>query len=150
MKTRFSQTDFLKRLIVDFPNLSLDRQAGRIYPARESMYLIRAWPQKLTKEDIEFLNKLCRKLDITKDVSEYYEVNWKRSESSASLDLQFWPTIIAVLLAYPHDNEDNCGQALKQLNTALTAIDLFTHRGGTKYLKELKLCAEDRLKFLIK
>ncbi|OHA20369.1 MAG: hypothetical protein A2849_01165 [Candidatus Taylorbacteria bacterium RIFCSPHIGHO2_01_FULL_51_15] len=125
-------------------------QEGQIYTALIAERLLRAWPQNLSKDDLEFLNILCRKIEVTKKLLLSYELQWKQPKIPVALPPSFFPLILSVLLFLPAFPGGDKGQALKQLSAAFTLIDRAGDGGGVSVLDELRRYAEERLTLLTK
>lgn len=130
--------------------LPAEKEPGdnRVYLALRASALVTGWPKTLSNRDLEFLNMLCRKIEVTKKLFSLYEPNWKHPQTPVPLPTSFFPVIVAVLLLYPVFPGGDKGQALKQLSAAFTLIDRASEAGRAGLLSGLRRYAEERLALL--
>jgi len=147
----FETRQFLAKLVKDAPDLlDATMDSGKIYPAVLAARMIGSWPQHLEAEGIEFLDKLCRKINVAKTLSEYYEPDWKKSAGAVSMSTQSWPVILAVLLSYPVRGDDHYkGRTLKYLNAVYTAFAILVGAEDIPYIYRFKDWAEYKLAKII-
>lgn len=105
--------------------LNTPRDPNKVYPVIVAARMIHLEPRRLETKDIEFLDMLCRKIHITKTLSEYYDPDWRKSASAAPLPTRCWPIILAVLLFYPISRDEQYrGRTLKYLNAVYATFTI--------------------------
>ena len=109
--------------------------------------------QTLDEPTRDALEALCRKVDILKKVRVAYDDAWKKATQPEALPASDWPALIAGLLhaaGLERSNQpDGRGRALKLVNTAFNALDLYRERAGgseAKLMSPLRGWAESSLK----
>lgn len=91
------------------------------------------------------LDRLGRKVDIAKRVCSAYDGSWEKPVDSNPLPPPFRPALVAAFIdaASRQDvsTEDGLGAALKLVNSALNALDLFGEEGLGSWLAPLTAAA---------
>ncbi len=134
----------LDKILESLPALA-EPEAGVIDTANVLVDLAHAWPERLSKDRHRSLEALCRKIHVARQVLAVYRPGWKRRKSAEPLLAAFWPLLTGVFLAYaiPAGGEDaDRGQALKNLNAALAALDLAPASERVRGLGELRTWSE--------
>lgn len=112
------------------------RDAGAAEPAGEGIStaavlaeLGRAWPGPLSPEQESALEALCRKIHVAKKVTTHYKPRWKKDAAAPSLSPLQGRLLVVVLIAWAAaqnaGTEEGRGLALKLINAAFAALDLF-------------------------
>jgi len=101
---------------------------GHIDTRRVLLRLAGVRPDLPSGRDREDLEALCREIAVRRRVLQTYDPGWRKGDRQAPLPAEWWPLLIAVLLAFADrewpTEEDDSGMALKSLNAALAAIDI--------------------------
>ena len=100
---------------------------GRISVPAVLAHLAASWRCGPSEIDDEWLDALCRKIDVAGRVWTTYEPGWRKPAEAKVLPEPLRRLLIALLLAYAHptaDGDDDArGRCLKRINSALKAID---------------------------
>lgn len=121
----------LERLaaIIDASPLPREEEvdAGRISVPAVLAHLAASWRYGPSALENEWLDALCRKIDVAGRVWATYELGWRKPAEAQVLPEPLRRLLIALLLAYARptaDGDDDArGRCLKRINSALKAID---------------------------
>lgn len=75
-------------------------------------------------QDRESLEKLCRKVAVSRTVLRHYREDWRRPAQERSLQHEEWSLLILVLGFQALGDAPERGLAFKGLNAAFQALDL--------------------------
>ena len=113
--------------------------------------IVRAWladgPHGLTDDRAE-LEALCRQIDVRKRVSTQYDRQWKRRDPELAAAPGVVAAVAAALLGDADDRltrHDDEGFALKCVNSALKALELYSDRGAVAAVPALRAWAIELL-----
>jgi len=150
MDTNLQSATFLRDITKSLPFFIKEESSDKIYPLSLAANMVRTWPRNIDHKDLKFLDMICRKLSINKNIFEYYESDWKTTTNPTPLSSLSWPVVIAALLAYPINNKgNNRDRAIKYINSSFVALELMGRHSNVPHFKELKNWAESKLKLLI-
>jgi hypothetical protein len=135
------------------------RDHGQSVPSEDgtAAFLSRAAKLQLmadgsTDEEVERgLMALIRKVEIARQVWTAYEPNWGRPLERVELAPNAWPLLISTFLLEAvrmADRRRKC-QALKLVNAAATAIDIYVQKSGAEFVAEFERCIDEFLRLVV-
>lgn len=123
-----SQTHpILEVLLRDLPEPA-EPTPGYVDIANLLFHLANRWPEPPGENEYQDLHMLCRQIAVPKKVLQVYRLDDRKTTQGELLAGEYWPLLIAVLLAYAEQvseyDPQACGFTYKCLNAALQALDL--------------------------
>lgn len=124
--------------------------AGRANVTRDvATHFLHKTDGSLSEPELEALEALCRKIHIARRVWTAYDPPWKNPLERTPLPLEAWPVLIGALLHMAERRRevepDGVGEALKYVNAAFAAMDLYREQGGGRFDDVLSARAEQIL-----
>ena len=129
----------MNKIVID--NIPIPREEDDYFSTEQFLHdLYHSLPDKLDSHEFNVLDRLCKKIDVVREVFISYNYDLSKAESSTLIELKYNMVLISILLYYAHKIED-----FKFLNSAMKLFDLTRNHIS----QEVKVSIEKRYNYLL-
>lgn len=108
----------VNKIVID--NLPIPRNKDNCFCVEQFLYdLYCSMPDQLSSDQFKVLDRLCKKIDVVREVFVFYKTDLSKSVSTIAIDSKYNMVLISILLYYAEKTDD-----FKFLNSGIKLFDL--------------------------